>query len=238
MRKRPDYPLRSVDNALRLIVLLRERGPLRLSEVAGELGISRSTAHRLLAMLEYHGFAGQDPATRAYLAGAGGVDVRALARPALERLCAEVEETVHLVVLRDASVEFLDSAETSRGLRVGSRIGIRMPAHCTAAGKAILAQLSPEDLHRRYADGRLERMTPRSIQSLRLLEAELREVRERGYATNFAESEADVAAVAVAIPRDIGGDRASITVSAPITRLPAKRAPRIAAAAVLAVATL
>ena len=238
MRKRPDYPLQSVDNALRLIVLLRERGPLRLSEVADQLGISRSTAHRLLAMLEYHGFAGQDPATRAYVAGAGRVDMRALARPALERLCVEVEETVRLVVLREASVEFLDSAETSRGLRVGSRVGVRMPAHCTAAGKAILAQLSPEELHRRYASGRLERMTPRSLQSLKRLEAELGEVRERGYATNFAESEADVAAVAVAIPGDLGGDRASITVSAPITRLPPERAPRIAAAAVRAAATV
>jgi IclR family transcriptional regulator, acetate operon repressor len=238
MRKRPDYPLRSVDNALRLIVLLRERGPLRLSEVADELEISRSTAHRLLAMLEYHGFAGQDPETRAYVPGAGRVDVRALARPALDRLCAEVEETVHLVVLHGASVEFLDSAETSRGLRVGSRVGIRMPAHCTAAGKAILAQLSTEELHRRYAGNRLERMTPRSLHSLTRLEAELAAVRERGYATNFAESEADVAAVAVAIPGDPGGDRASISVSAPITRLRPERAPRIAAAAARAAASV
>ena len=166
------------------------------------------------------------------------MDVRALARPALERLRAEVEETVHLVVLRDTAVEFLDSAETSRGLRVGSRVGIRMPAHCTAGGKAILAQLSREELHRRYGDARLERMTPRSLQSLKRLEAELAEVRERGYATNFAESEADVAAVAVAIPGDPGGDRAAITVSAPITRLSAEGAPRIAKAAARAAAAV
>ena len=74
-------------------------------------------------------------------------------------------------------------------------------------------------------------MTPRSLQTFKRLEAELAEVRERGYATNFAESEADVAAVAVAIPGDAGGERASITVSAPVTRLSPERAPAIAAAA-------
>ena len=101
--------------------------------MADALGSSRSTAHRLLAMLEYHGFARQDPETRAYGPGAGLADLRSAARPALERLCAEVGETTHVVALRDASVEFLDSAETSQGLRVGSRVGILMPAHCTAA---------------------------------------------------------------------------------------------------------
>src|SRR3954464_5674798 len=141
MRKRPDYPLRSVDNALRLISLLRERGSMRLADVAGALGTSPSTAHRLLAMLEYHGVARRDPETRAYEPGAGVVDLRALARPALERLCDQVGETVHLVGLRGASVVFLDSVETSHGLRVGSRVGVEMPAHCTAGGKALLAQL-------------------------------------------------------------------------------------------------
>jgi IclR family transcriptional regulator, acetate operon repressor len=96
-------------------------------------------------------------------------------------------------MLRGGEIEFLDSVETTLGLCVGSRVGIRMPAHCTAAGKAILAELPPDDLRGRYPDGRLDRMTPRSLQSLSRLEAELARVRERGYATNFAESEADVA---------------------------------------------
>jgi IclR family transcriptional regulator, acetate operon repressor len=234
MRNKPDYPLRSVDNALTLIRLLRDRGPLRLTDASAALGISRSTAHRLLAMLEYHGFAHQDPDTRAYAAGTGQVDLRAAARPALEALRAEVGETVHLVALRDADVEFVDSVETAQGLRVGSRVGIRMPAHCTAAGKAILAGLTPDELRRRYPSGRLERMTTRSLPSLKRLEAELAAVRERGYATNFAESEADVAAVAVAIP----GAEHSITVSAPVTRLAPDRAPAIAAAATRAVAAI
>jgi DNA-binding IclR family transcriptional regulator len=199
--------------------------------VADELGTSRSTAHRLLAMLEYRGFARQDDETRAYEAGPGVVDMRALARPALERLCEQVGETVHLVALRGASVVFLDSVETSHGLRVGSRVGVEMPAHCTAGGKALLAQLSAEEVQRLHAGHRLERMTSRSVTSLAKLRRELTEVRRRGYATNSGESEHGVAAVAVAIPGRPGDRRAAITVSAPADRLTEQRVPKIASAA-------
>ena len=247
-RKVPGYPIASVHNALTLLTLFRERDQLRVSEAAAALGASRSTAHRLLAMLEYHGFARQDPRTKAYLAGPalveiglsalGAVDVRAIARPVLERLSEEVGETVHLVVLQDRSALFVESVETARGLRVGSRLGRLMPAHCTAAGKAILAALPEAELRRLYPGGRLERLTPRSLSTPAELEAELRAVRERGYATNFGQSEDEVAAVAVAVRGPGGRPRAAITVSAPITRLTEADVPAIAAAAARAAAEL
>jgi len=248
MQNKPAYPLGSVDNALRLLSLLGEGDPLRVSEAAATLGTARSTAHRVLAMLEYHGFARQDVRTKAYTAGPAlirlgqsaveGLDLRGLARPVLERLSGEVGETVHLVKLQGAAVLFLDSVETSRGLRVGSRVGRVMPAHCTAAGKAILAQLPADELNALYADGWLEGMTPRSLSSLEELETALEAVRRRGFATNFGESEDDVAAVAVAIPVAGGIPRASITVSAPLTRMDEERAPRVAEAALEALAEL
>jgi DNA-binding IclR family transcriptional regulator len=74
-----------------------------------------------------------------------------------------------------------------------------MPAHCTAAGKAILAHLPSDELRRIYSDQKLEPMTSRSLTSMADLEAQLEQVRERGYATNFGESESDVAAVAVPV---------------------------------------
>jgi IclR family transcriptional regulator, acetate operon repressor len=246
-RKRPEYPIASVDNALTLLALFRERGQIRVSEAAEALGAARSTAHRLLAMLEYHRFARQDPATKAYLPGPalveiglaalGSLDIRAVARPVLERLSQEVEETVHLVALRDGSALFLDSVETSRALRIGSRVGRVMPAHCTAGGKALLAQLPPGEVRRLYDDGALEQLTPKSLRTLGALEAELADVRERGYATNFGQSEPDVAAVAVAVP-GAAESGAAITVSAPITRLAEDDAPRIAQAAARAAAEL
>jgi DNA-binding IclR family transcriptional regulator len=243
-RRPPEYPIASVDNALTLLSMLGARRELRVSEAAEVLGTARSTAHRLLAMLEYHRFAQQDAATKAYeagpalieagLAALGSLDVRRTARPVLEQLCEEVEETVHLAALQGRVIAFLDSVETSRGLRVGARVGRVMPAHCTAAGKAILAHLSAPELERLYPGGRLEPMTGHSITRVRDLEAELETVRQRGYATNFAESEADVAAVAVSVPGYPGDRRLSITVSAPMGRLGERDAPRIADAALRA----
>jgi IclR family acetate operon transcriptional repressor len=197
-RKPPAYPIASVDKALTLLMLLGERKQVRVSEAATMLGTARSTAHRLLAMLEYHGFARQDAETMGYALGPAllelgltameRLDLRTLARPLLERLSADVGETVHLVRLQDASVVFLDSVETSRALRIGSRVGRSMPAHCTASGKAILAQMERDQLRRLYPRTKLTRMTPRSPSTRAELEAQLVEVRERGYATNFGEA--------------------------------------------------
>ena len=246
-RTAPAYPIASVDNALTLLELLRDRGQLRVADAAATLGTSRSTAHRLLAMLEYRGFARQDPASRGYTAGpalvaAGlaalaGMDIRGLARPVLERLTAEVGETAHLVVLDAGSVVFVESVETARALRIGSRLGRVMPAPCTAGGKAILAQLPPAEIRRLYPRGRLRRMTDRSLRTLAELALELDEVRRRGYAVNRGQSEEDVAAVAVAVPGP-GTARAAITVSAPMTRLKARDVSRLAVAVERAAAEL
>src|ERR1700748_3491272 len=92
----PQYPIESVDNALKILLLLGERSELRLTEVAVYLGVATSTAHRLLAMLQYRGFMRQDPRTRIYLPGTAltGValsilqrfDVREVLHPFVEAL--------------------------------------------------------------------------------------------------------------------------------------------------------
>ena len=92
----PPYPIGSVDNALRLLAMLRTRSAITVSEAAAELGVARSTAHRLLGMLRHHGFVRQDPDSRAYLPGRAlleiglsvveRLDVRVAARPVLEAL--------------------------------------------------------------------------------------------------------------------------------------------------------
>lgn len=239
-RSTPAYPITSVDNALKLLTVIGSQEQLRVTDAASMLGTAPSTAHRLLAMLEYHGLALQDNETRTYRAGPAlmnlgllaveGLDLRRRARPSLEHLCESVRETVHLARLHGSSVVFVDSVETSRGLRVASRLGQFMPAHCTACGKALLAELSTEQVRDLYPRGKLERMTPLSISTLKDLERELDSVREQGYATNYGESEEDVASVAVAIPDQPRSGLASIVVSAPSTRLDEKSARRIAEA--------
>src|SRR5690606_2291752 len=157
---RPQYPIESVDNALKILLLLGERSELRLTEVADYLGVASSTAHRLLAMLQYRGFVRQERRSKGYLPGTAltGVafsiiqrfDVRQTLHPFLEELNKETTETVHMAVLDGATVRFIDAIESPRAVRVASRLGQSMPAHCTSSGKAMLAQLPTEQLHQLY----------------------------------------------------------------------------------------
>jgi DNA-binding IclR family transcriptional regulator len=237
--KTAPYPISSVDKALRLLTLFRDKRPVRVSEAAAALGVARSTAHRLLSTLEQHGFARRDPATRTYLPGpvltelglaTAGLELLGATRAELEQLSAETGETTHLVVLEGTSVLFLDSVETSKALRVGSRAGAVMAAHCTSAGKAMLAQLSPDERSALYPPGeRLERMTPSSIGTPEDLDAELETVRKRGYATNRNESELGVSAVAAAFRAGPAGRIAAFSVSAPSTRFDDARLAEIGA---------
>lgn len=237
----PGYPVRSVAKALEILLLLRDRETIGIAEASRDLGIARSTAHRLLGMLAHYEFAQREPAGRGYRAGPALVslglaavvrmDIRRRARPHLERLAGEVEETVTLMGLEGAHVRFLDCVESPQPIRVAARTGLLRPAHCTSVGKAILARLPREQVERLYPDERLPGLTDRSITSRRTLFAVLGEVRQAGYATNLGESDADLVAVGVVIPDVTGPPHTGLGVSAPATRLSPAQIRRIADAA-------
>ncbi|GAA2621075.1 IclR family transcriptional regulator [Actinomadura fulvescens] len=237
---RPAYPIASVDNALRLLTLFRENEKVRLSEAREFLGVAHSTAHRLLAMLAYHGFVRQEPDSRVYVAGpmlveiglsaVRNMDIRLHARPLLEDLATWAGETVHLVALEGAMVRYLDAVESARSLRVAARIGTTLAAHCTASGKAMLAALPEAEVAALLPAGRpLPAETGHSITDTAGLMAELARVRERGHAVNREESEDGVASVAVAVLGPRGRPVAALAISAPVSRLPGERAGELAA---------
>jgi IclR family transcriptional regulator, acetate operon repressor len=239
VRTRPQYPIESVDNALRLLLLLAEQPRVRTTEASVYLGVASSTAHRLLAMLQYHGFVRQDPSSRAYVLGPAlstiaaainrHADIRSLARPVLERLNSELQETVHLGRLEGQQTYFIDSIESPRAVRVVSRLGLLMPAHCTSTGKAMLSQLSASALRDLYPQEQLETLTERSISTRSALSRELQAIQRRGYATSNQESEEEVASVAVPV-RAADGDLYALNVSVPTNRMtPASRASFVAA---------
>ncbi len=237
--KPPPSAIESVDNALRLLLLFAEQPRVRLTDVSAYLGVAASTAHRLLATLQHRGFVRQDPASRAYEPGGAltmiaaatlrRVDVRGRARPILERLHTEYDETVHLGRLDGAVVEFLDSIESTRAVRVGSRAGRSLPAHCTSTGKAMLSTLSTDELHRRYPDTDLEALTARTITSRAALERELAAARRRGYASSMQESEDGVASVAVPLTGP-NGELFAVNISMPTSRMSAAARSRIGTA--------
>ena len=226
--KAPHYPIESVDNALRLLLLFEEKQQVRLTEAATYLAVASSTAHRLLAMLQYRGFVRQNQSTRAYEPGPAlgsiafaimrQMDVRSRARPALERLNKEFGETVHLGRLEGQYVSFLDSIESTRAVRVSSRVGRALPAHATSSGKATLSQMSSEELRHLYPREALDRITDNTITSRTKLERALETVRRRGYALSNEESEDGVASVAVPVASP-SGVLYAVNVSVPTNRM-------------------
>lgn len=227
-RRKPPYPLDSVDNALHLIQVLRDEGRLRVKDAAELLGIAPSTAHRLMSMLVYRGFAEQDE-SRTYLPGpAIGVppvaanwtrDFKNRAQPHLELLLSQLDETVNLMIRVGTSVRFLLTLESSNFLRVGDRQGTVLPARLASGGKAMLAELPPEHLVRLYQSPSAyaaEPMTPDEFESLT---RELRGVSSRGYALNNGETENGLAAVGVVLLGRDGTATGAFSVAAPTVRV-------------------
>jgi IclR family transcriptional regulator, acetate operon repressor len=226
---RPAHPISSVDNALRLLVILRDREEIRVSEASAELGVARSTAHRLLAMLHSHGLVEQSP-NRAYrvgpvlaeigLSALRHLDVRAHIRPFLEQLVAELGETAHFVVREGRNCRFAESVECTHALRTTARVGIAYPAHITSGGKALLAELDDEHLAELYPD---EHLGDPWNKTRSALFAELEEIRRVGYARYRGDMANGIAAVGLVLRTSSGRVAGALSVSAPETRMPEER---------------
>ncbi|RKN03460.1 IclR family transcriptional regulator [Streptomyces radicis] len=233
----PQYPIESVDNALKVLLLLGEHSELRLTDVSEYLGVASSTAHRVLAMLQYRGFVRQNERTKHYGPGTAltGVafsilqrfDFRTTLRPVLERLHLEFRETVHLGMLDGSTVRFIDALESPRAVRVTSRLGMSLPASSTSMGKALLAQMTPAERVSMYPNGELDGLTEHSLQLHSELEAQVAIIQKRGYAINRQESELEVATVAVAFPPHTAPARLAVNVAAPINRMSVAKQRRI-----------
>jgi DNA-binding IclR family transcriptional regulator len=230
------YLIESVDNALRLLLLVRERRSLRVAEAAEHLGVARSTAHRLLTGLRHRGFVTQD-SHRVYHPGpvfaetgltATSPDLRLLARPHIQEINTAVDETVHLLVLEGNGVRFVEGMEGTKALRVGSRVGKVLPAHCTAGGLVLLAALPSEEVTALYPRG-LPTAPGDAVTELPALRRRLRTVRRTGHGVNNGESERGISAVAVPVTDRAARTIASLAVAMPSARCPRSRAPELAA---------
>jgi IclR family transcriptional regulator, acetate operon repressor len=218
----PPYPIQSVDYVLQLLLILKRDGVLRVSEAAAELGVARSTAHRLISMLRFRGFVEQ-ARDRTYRAGSAFADLGGgpnsttallgIARPHLARLTDRVGETSNLLVLAGSEAQFIDTFECKKALRVGSRVGVRLPARLTSGGKVLLADLPFEEvalLHPQLADD------PGAMSAMKRM---LSAIQRQGFATNFQESERGVVAVGMAVRGTSGAAIAAVSISAPTVRL-------------------
>ncbi|MEV6119075.1 MULTISPECIES: IclR family transcriptional regulator [unclassified Streptomyces] len=220
--KNPNH-IEAVDRALVLLTLLAERGQLSVTEAGRELGVVPSTAHRLLSTLLHRGFAVRGE-NRLYRAGprllplgtSGAPPLPERVRPHLGSLYGAVDETVHLMVRTGSDVLFLDGIEGARSLRVGLRVGLRLPAHRTSGGKAMLADLEREAVDALHPGGPPAAPGGRTGGTAALHD-ELAAVRCRGYGTNLDESEPGVTAIGASLGV-VDGHHAALAIALPTVR--------------------
>lgn len=210
----PNYPIASVDNAMRILELVAQRGSLRVTDASKLLGIARSSAHRLLTTLEFRGFVQRAGSGYEYEIGPtlislvpveiSETEVAERLDPTLRGIAERVRETVSVVVLDGADVRFIAAVEGPALLRVSPQLGLRLPAHCTSGGKAILADLPKFQFRRLYPQEQLPTLTKKSVRTRTALVRELSTVRRLGYGTNIEESAENlVTASATIAPGDV-----------------------------------
>lgn len=231
------YHIRAVDRALDLLATFSTSEPeFTLSELASRLGLSPSTTYRLLVTLESRSYVERNHKTGGYSLGVacldlGNVflsqlDLRERVLPVLEAFREEYKETVHLGILDINRMEVI-YLEKLVGLlpvvMMGSRVGARVPAHCTALGKCMLACLPDGVVRDFYTHEGLRSFTPNTITDLNELLRELTETRQRGFAIDHVEHELGVKCVAAPVWNHEKLVVGAISVSGPDNRMSEER---------------
>ena len=206
------YLAPSVKKAFDILrIISSSRESIGLNEISRKLGIAKSTVHGIISALEDAGAVRRDPATRRYELGLTLFelgrqmylrnDLREVARPVMEALMEEVQETVFLCTLNgnQRSILVLDTVECRHDLKITSPVGSTLPLFSTAPGKAILAIMDDEEIRKIIKDKGITRYTERSITDPGQFIEEIRDVRDNGYAADYEEYKSGVRAVAAHI---------------------------------------
>lgn len=202
--------------------------PTTLTAVVEKTGKPKGTVHRMLATLVNTGFLVQDPETSRYsltlklwrlgAAAIGRLDVVKVARPWLERLVAETDETVHMSVLDvSGGIVYISKVESPRSIRVQTQIGQLSPAWCTATGRSILA-FNPVALERALA-GPLVPRTEKTVIDPKRIRAAIREIATAGYAVTRAENHPEMGGIAAPVRDHSGTVIAAIGIGVPAFRM-------------------
>jgi DNA-binding IclR family transcriptional regulator len=222
--------VQSVVRSLRLLEEIAGSAEVGLADLARATGLRPSTAHRLLATLIECGYVTQSAYSSRYRLGrrvlglAGAMEnrlarLRAAARPCLEQLREEFDETTNLGVLDRFSLVYVDQLESSRAVRMFTRIGSSVPAFATGAGKAMLAFQPDTTVEELLAREPFQQLTPNTIATAARLREELERIRRRGYALDREEYEEGVVCVAAPIFGEGGEVQAAVSISGPAARM-------------------
>jgi DNA-binding IclR family transcriptional regulator len=208
-KEKSEYLIQAVSHALDLLEQFHgEVDELGVTELSKRLKLHKNNVFRLLATLESRGYIEQNKVTENYRLGLktlelGQIFIKQMgllrqSKPVLEALVGECNETTYVAILKDFNIIYLDAVETDMTVRVVPRVGSRLPAYCTAAGKIQIAHMSDEELDN-FLPKELKRYTPNTITDRDVLKKQLKLISERGYAIDNEELDIGVKCVSAPI---------------------------------------
>lgn len=235
VRERSDQ-VQSLVRALALVnrIAAADEG-VTLTELAQQVGLSASTAHRLLTTLEQERFVRFDAERRlwlvgvqAFVTGSAFLKTRSLvgaARPHMRALMEESEETVNLAVEDEAEAIYLSQVECRQMMRAFARPGGRVPLHCSSVGKALLSAMPEARLSKVLHRHGLPRVTIKTLNTAAGLRADLSLSRARGYAIDDEEHAVGLRCIAAVVFNENAEAVAAVSLSGPMARIPDERIP-------------
>lgn len=233
-KEKSEYLIQAVSHALDLLEQFRgEVDELGVTELSKRLKLHKNNVFRLLATLESRGYIEQNRVTENYRLGLktlelGQTFIRQMgllrqSKPVLDDLVSKCNETSYVAVLKDYYIIYLDAVETDMTVRVVPRVGSRLPAYCTAAGKIQLAHMSDEELENYFQHKELKSYTDKTITDREVLKKQLKLVVENGYAVDDEELDIGVKCVSAPIRDYTRRIIGAVSISGPSMRFSPER---------------
>lgn len=242
VKKQDEKCLSSVKNALRILKSFSMDEPeKKVNELSLSLGLNKSTVSRTMATLASEGFVYKDPETKKYRLGLSilslsgivnsNMDIYSESQSILNRLVETIGETAHISVLDNLEVIYLLKVECNHPVRFLTHVGKRNPPYSTSSGKVLLAYSDEEYLNRVIENG-LQKFTKNTITAPKKLQAELSEIRNRGFAYSIEEFSEGVSSVAAPIFDYRRKVIAALSVVGPVQRIQSHKIPDLAKKAI------
>ncbi len=228
-REKINYLIQSVSHAIDVLEEFKgNQEELGVTDLSKKLKLHKNNIFRILATLEARGYIEQNKSTENYRLGIkclelGQAYIKQMglvrqAKPILERVSKETGETAYISFMRGSGVVYLDSVESSKTVRVISRVGLTLPPYCTASGKVHLAYLTEEERERVLPE-ELRPFTKHTITERERLVQDLEQIKEKGWAIDNEEYEDEVRCAAAPVFDYTGKLVGALSISGPSFRL-------------------
>ncbi|RAK12580.1 IclR family transcriptional regulator [Halanaerobium saccharolyticum] len=228
-KKQTDNLVQSLLRAIDILNLVSQsKEGLNVTQISEALNLHKSTVYRLLNTLQYKNYVKKDK-YKNYKTGKkiielgnkalNDIDLRNEAKPYLMELGNITKETVHLGIIEDYEIVYIDKVESSHTIRMHSSIGKGNPLYCTGVGKALLAFSSDKYIEDFIKNNELKRFTPNTITEKSELRDHLKKIQKQGYAVDNMEHEDNIRCVATPIFDHKKNVIAAISISGPVQRI-------------------